>query len=250
MSDNEISITKDGFVAKGEIADAIVPPIAIMAKTAVSILKVFDNIVGIPADYANHHLSSFRETFAKGYEKIPKAQRLEPTIRIGCNVIKNLAYSVEEPEIQKLFANLLLSASDTEYAQHVHPSYASVINEMDSLDAKVLDAEFGKGTNPINFDKVETDKAYANLIRLGLITWRDRPYTERELAAYIGIRNYRVPSRIEEYPRLIVDLINDFQKMKNRHIEDKRKLTTLERKELVLTSFGADFIRTVYRDIE
>ncbi|MEH8183136.1 hypothetical protein Q7I33_15465, partial [Aeromonas allosaccharophila] len=87
-----------------------------------------------------------------------------------------------------------------------------------------------------------------SLIRLGLITWQDRDYTNEDLVKFVGKKHYSVPRRIEDYPRVMVDLINDIQTLKNTIIKDKQTSTRLERKELTLTKFGADFIRTVCRN--
>jgi len=248
MGEKEISITTDGLVLKGDIVAAVSAPISTMCKTADTILKVVDNLVGLPADFLNFHLKTFRDTYAEGYEKIPLKQRIEPTLRLGCNILKNVAYSAEEPEIQKLFAQLLLSASDTQYESDVHPSYASVISEMTALDAKVLYTEFGDFCKQEMLDSSTKEKAYSSLIRLGLITWQDRDYTNEDLVKFVGKKHYSVPRRVEDYPRVMVDLINDIQTLKNTIIKDKQTSTRLERKELTLTKFGADFIRTVCRN--
>ncbi|CAI2296353.1 DUF4393 domain-containing protein [Vibrio parahaemolyticus] len=249
MSEKEISITKDGVVLKGEIVDAVSAPLSTVCKTADTILQVVDNVVGLPADYLNHHLKSFRKAYAEGYEKIPRKQRIEPSLRLGCNILKNVAYSAEEPELQKLFAQLLLSASDIEYASSVHPSYASVISEMTSLEANVLSVHFGRASTELAITSEQAEKAYSNLIRLGLITFRDRAYSEKELVQFVGKRHYSVPSRQEDFRKLVVDVINDLQKLKNSVIEDKRRSTKPSRKELVLTKFGLDFVHTVCRNV-
>ncbi|EOX1847297.1 Abi-alpha family protein [Vibrio cholerae] len=250
MSEKEISITTEGITLKGDIVDAVFAPISTVCKTADAILKVVDNVVGLPADYLNHHLQTFRKVYAQGYERIPHKRRIEPALRLGCNILKNVSFSADEPELQKLFAQLLISASDTEYASDVHPSYASVISEMTPLEAMVLDISFGDCPQPFKIfkiDKEQREKAYSNLIRLGLITYKDRGYTENELRSFVGRRNYTVPSRNQDLTILVVEIINDLQKLKNSVIEDKRNATV--RQELVLTKFGADFVRTVCRNV-
>ena len=104
MSDKEISVTSDGVVLKGDVVDAVSTPISTICKTADNILQLVDNVVGLPTDFLNFHLKTFRESYKEGYEKIPKQRRIEPTLRLGCNVLRNVAYAAEEPEIQKLFA--------------------------------------------------------------------------------------------------------------------------------------------------
>ncbi|MGO4209046.1 Abi-alpha family protein [Vibrio cholerae] len=246
MSEKEISISPDGVVLKGAVVDAVTAPISTICKTADSILQVVDNVVGLPTDFLNYHLKTFRESYKEGYEKIPKQRRIEPTLRLGCNVLKNVAYAAEEPEIQKLFARLLLSASDLDLVDEVHPSYASIISEMTTNDAKVLVNEFGGGSyESITLEYPQLEKARANLIRLGLIAWKDRDYSEVELGKFVGYEGYRTPERLEDMPSLLVDVINDLQQLKNTVIEDKREANFFNRMELILTKYGEDFVKTV-----
>lgn len=245
MSEKEISVTTDGIVLKGDIVDSVSAPISTVCKTADTILKVVDNVVGLPADFLNHHLRTFREAYTEGYVKIPLEQRIEPTLKLGCSVLKNVAYSAEEPELQKLFAQLLLSASDTNYAEDVHPGFATVINEMTPYEAEVLNIHFGNSKQIPNADFSQLQKAYSNLVRLGLIAYRQRDYTEKELTKFIGKSSYNSPRRVEDLPKLVVDIINDLQKLKKTVIEDRHKSTMPGRSELALTEFGSDFIRVV-----
>ncbi|MDG2784051.1 Abi-alpha family protein [Vibrio parahaemolyticus] len=245
MSEKEISVTTDGVVLKGKIVDSVTAPISTVCKTADTILQVVDNVVGLPADFLNHHLKAFRKAYTEGYVKIPPKQRIEPTLRLGCSVLRNVAYSAEEPELQKLFAHLLLSASDTDYAPDVHPGYATVISEMTPHEAEVLNIHFGNPEQRPSADSIQLQKAYSNLIRLGLIAYRQRDYTENELTQFVGKRHYDSPRRIEDVPRIVVDIINDLQQLKNTVIQDRHKSTMPGRSELALTKFGSDFIRVV-----
>ncbi|MEZ9910647.1 Abi-alpha family protein [Vibrio sp. 10N.261.51.A3] len=175
MSDKEISVTKDGFVLKGDVVDAITVPIATICRTADSILRVGENLVGLPADYLENKLVTFRTTFSEGYKKIPKNRRIEPSLRTGCIVLKNVSYAAEEQDIQKLFGQLLVSASDSELADFIHPSYASVINDMSAIDAHVLDCVFGgKVEKKPNTSEDNIQKSLSNLTRLGLIEFREK----------------------------------------------------------------------------
>ncbi|EMV9370713.1 DUF4393 domain-containing protein [Vibrio harveyi] len=250
MSDKEISVTSDGVVLKGDVVDAVSTPISTICKTADNILQLVDNVVGLPTDFLNFHLKTFRESYKEGYEKIPKQRRIEPTLRLGCNVLRNVAYAAEEPEIQKLFATLLLSASDLDLADDVHPSYASIINEMTANDAKVLVSEFGGGVpESIALEFHQLEKARANLIRLGLIAWKDRDYSEIELSKFVGYDGYSALERFEDMPSLLVDVINDLQQLKNTVIEDKREANFFNRMELILTKYGEDFVKTVCQGV-
>ncbi len=182
MIDKEISLTKDGIVLKGDIVDAVTAPVETIARTADNILRVVENVVGVPADILNYHLVAFRSTYSEGYKKIPEKRRIEPTLKLGCNVLRNVSYAAEEPELQNLFAQLLLSASDSEYVERVHPSYASVINDMSVVDANVLvDVFGGEVEKRPQYPEKLVYKSLSNLTRLGLIEWREKNTRENPL---------------------------------------------------------------------
>ncbi|PSV99926.1 hypothetical protein C9I88_01885 [Photobacterium iliopiscarium] len=245
MSDEqEIRISTDGITFKGDVVNDIRAPIQRVSKTADSILRIIDNIVGLPADFISSHLEPFREKYREGYKQIPLKRRVEPSFRVGCSVLKNVAYSAEEPEIQKLFAQLLLSASDDKYADLVHPGYASVLNELTTLDAKFLTQFISKRDRCTMTDEelIYQSKSYSNLSRLGLIDWVERDYTIKELNKFVGNVRYSAPRRIEETNRVVVRLINDVQNLKNQIVQDNTK----NRKVLRLTEFGNNFLSVVF----
>ena len=105
-------------------------------------------------------------------------------MRIGCAVVKNVAYAADEDDIQELFANLLASASDTKHVELAHPGFATVIGELRSLDARILRAmatsRWPQPFDPhrINVENEDPDQvaqSLSNLVRLGLLDWRDAP---------------------------------------------------------------------------
>ncbi|MUK61500.1 DUF4393 domain-containing protein [Aliivibrio fischeri] len=242
MSNNdEISIGSEGIRLKGEIVEDLRKPMRRAASTADSILRLFDNVIGLPVDAISSFLEPFREQYKEGYKKIPHNRRIEPSFRIGCSILKNVAYSAEEPEIQRLFAQLLISSSDSDLADKVHPGYASVINELTTLDAKVLKGFISKNENTYAIDEAAyVQRSLSNLLRLGLLTWKQRDHNQKELERFVGKRHYSAPKRIEDTNRVVVDLINDVQKLKNNIIQDNVAFN--KRQELSLTSFGQDFL--------
>ncbi|EGQ7800173.1 DUF4393 domain-containing protein [Vibrio parahaemolyticus] len=245
-TEQEITINSDGLTLKGEVVNDVRPPIQRVSKTADSILRLIDNVVGLPADFISSYLEPFREQYREGYKKIPKKRRIEPSLRIGCSVLKNVAYAAEEPDIQRLFARLLTSASDADYADIVHPGYASVVNELTTIDAKVL-MLFSSGYRQRSLSDNEQpyeSQLISNLIRLGLIGWVERDYTPSELNKFIGRKNYSAPRRLEETNKVVIDLINDVQNLKNRIVQDSAYAR--DRQVLRLTDFGKNFIGVAF----
>ncbi|MBE4129559.1 hypothetical protein HJ105_22600 [Vibrio parahaemolyticus] len=81
-TEQEITINSDGITLKGEVVNDVRPPIQRVSKTADSILRLIDNVVGLPADFISSYLEPFREQYREGYKNIPKKRRIEPSLRI------------------------------------------------------------------------------------------------------------------------------------------------------------------------
>ncbi|EGM76841.1 hypothetical protein Rhein_3078 [Rheinheimera sp. A13L] len=244
-TDSEIKIDSNGVHLKGEIVNDIRKPIKRLSSTTDAVLRLIDNIVGLPADFISSHLEVFREKYRENVERIPEDKRVEPSFRLGCSVLKNVAYSVEEPQLQKLFANLLASASNKDIADTVHPGFATVINELTSDDARLLSDINGSGHFIKTLNFAENSRSISNLIRLGLLKWNAKAYDANELNKFVGNSHYNAPSSQNDLYKITVTLINDVQKLKNNLVKDRQY--SHRREELSLSEFGRDFINTVIK---
>lgn len=248
-SDQEISVSSEGLVLKGEVVSDIRPAIRRISGTADSVLRLIDNVVRLPADYISNNLERFRCKYAERFEEIPVDRRCEPSMRIGCSVLKEVAYSAEEPDIQDLFANLLASASDTEKLDLVHPGFATVISEMLPFEAKLLASvanqprqfslAFVRAVNP---DRIAADRAISNLIRLGLLDWSEKVYSKSDLQRFIGRQFYSAIDS-NSLERTILPLVNDVQKLKNELVQQLGRQHI--RQDLEITAYGRNFIEAV-----
>jgi hypothetical protein len=255
--ENEISVTSDGVTLKGDVVDDVRAPIKRVADTADSVLRLVDNVVGLPLDFISTHLETFRNSYRKEYENIPEEKLILPNFKTNCSVIQNVAYSAEEPEIQKLFAHLLASASDSDIAEMVHPAFASIISEMTTIDAKLLEdfnlygTESKIGNALVEEEKVLIPQSISNLTRLGLIEYQDDPYSLNELRTFVGKQHYSGRSRgdlnktVGELIKTVGELINDVQQLKNNIIKDRQ--STMTRRRMKLTQLGEDFVAVVLK---
>jgi hypothetical protein len=252
MSEQEISLSKDGLTLKGEVVNDVRQPIKRLGKTADTFLRLVDNVVGLPADFMSHHLETFRSKYVENLQTIPEENRCDPNFRLGCAVLKNVAYSAEEPDIQALFASLLASSSDQNLSSYVHPGFASVINEMTSLDSKVL-LDFYFDSNGLSRQRLKfTDEeqklipqARSNLTRLGLLDLVDREYNQQEINKFTGSRSFDAPRSANDVNRVLFKLINDHQKLKESIAKDR--ISSTKRQKLEITQFGSNFLSVVYK---
>jgi hypothetical protein len=255
-SNTEISVTQKGVVLRGAAADDMRPPLQRLAKTADTVLRLIDNVVGLPADYLSLRLETFREKYREQLEKIPPERRQEPPLRVGCAVLRHVAYAAEEPDIQELFARLLATASDVEKASTAHPGFASVINDLQPEEAKLL-LLLHKLRSPVRMgpfgEKIldavlngETvpnlDGGLSNLLRLGLVEWHvtNRLPSQRSLQNIAKTPSYSTPQSITDVDRLLNNALQDVQNVKASVIAAFRDIDS--QRYLRVTVFGKQFL--------
>jgi hypothetical protein len=204
---SSIEATASGFIAKGQAYEDLRPVVRTAVELADNLLKVINNVVGLPADYINTHLDSFRKRLRNQIGSIPDGKLTSPPLRIGCAVVKEVAYAAEEPDIQKMFADLLATSCNIDTQQLAHPGFANVITQMIPLDAKVLryiSSQRLRGVGiekPVNLHGLkmvfgvgpgnakEFSTSVDNLARLGLIEKIDTPlHAQDSRVRFHGVR--------------------------------------------------------------
>jgi hypothetical protein len=170
----EIEISKESVKLVGVYED-FRPAVQTVVSTVNHVLKVADNVVGLPADYINHHLTRFRDRYRARVEATPIEHRKLPPFRVAYLVLREVVAAATEPDLQEMFAKLLASASDARTAANVHPSFAETLNNLNPCDAAALrytggcmgDAEIQSWHESTTY----ADRAAStdNLLRLGLV---------------------------------------------------------------------------------
>lgn len=87
--------------------------------------------------YAND-LESFKRELLSQVDKIPADKRQDPSIQVTALALENSKYCVEEPELRKMFSALISNSMNKDYSQDIHPSFAEIIKQMSSLDARII----------------------------------------------------------------------------------------------------------------
>jgi hypothetical protein len=99
---------------------------------------LYAKIVGLPAGYIEAYLGDFTDMYAEEMERIPQASRRPPDFRTGCEVMRHVAFAVEEPHLQRSFACLLATASDVRNGDKAHPSFASILTGLTPVETGML----------------------------------------------------------------------------------------------------------------
>lgn len=255
-SEKEISISADGLTLKGDVVDELNRPIRRLSALTDSILRLFDNVVGLPTDFLSTHLETFREKYREESDKIKDEDFQEPSFRVGCSVLRHVAYSADEPEIQELFAKLLASASDKSRSVFVHPSFASVINDLAPMDAKVLVA-INEHDQTINLtfedllgfvkkmgvrDKAVPMASISNLLRLGLLEKEvsEKPLPKGSMDKVKGRALFFDPNDLSNILNEILEVIGEIN-ITNSSIIDVLNQQRLDTK-LCISVYGNEFL--------
>lgn len=97
----------------------------------------------------SHDLKLYEKELEESIEQIPEENKIEPSIQITAQALENSKYCISEPELRKMFVNLITSSMDSSRAFEVHPSFPEIIKQMSPLDAEII-SDFKKySTQPI-----------------------------------------------------------------------------------------------------
>lgn len=90
-----------------------------------------------------HNLELYKQELSLAISSIPERDLIEPDIQTTAQALENSKYCIESEDLRKMFVNLISSSMDNNYIQSTHPSFAEIIKQMSSLDARIL-----KSLNP------------------------------------------------------------------------------------------------------
>lgn len=148
--------------------NTVVPPIDRISQTFVSLWNLTFGMIDHQNEKINIkrmlELESFKKTLESKVNDIPKENIKEPDVHITGPALEKSKYFYNEEELRNMFAKLISSNMDNRLTDYIHPSFSSIISEMNSIDAKVL----------YTINKPETFyKTIANIV----FEKKDEPYT-------------------------------------------------------------------------
>lgn len=83
-------------------------------------------------------LKEFENELKENISKIPDDKLTEPDIQITAQALENSKYCINEEELRKMFASLISNSMNTDFNKDIHPSFAEILKQMSSLDAKII----------------------------------------------------------------------------------------------------------------
>lgn len=172
----EINVAEGKFVSENtwdDILPAVKPGVAALG----NILSVAANATGLTAEIFNDVIDNMRKMYREQVLRIPEEHRRRPPYRITSEVLEETVKCVEEPELHKLFVNLLTAASDDRRTSEAHPGFAKAIGQLAPLDAKVISALRSGSRSAWSIvhagicSRDEFKVSQINLIQLGIAEW-------------------------------------------------------------------------------
>lgn len=235
----EITVGADKVSISGSAYEDLRPLVQGVVGVAAPLICVVANLSSLSADWANHKIDEIGQRYEEKLSKIPQEQRRLPPLEISASVVRNAAVSSDAPELQELFAELLVSASDTNRVNSAHPSFGTIIFELEPLDAKILALfrSIGRRSNlyPREIEREggigQRDKrlmvAISNLARLGLVA-KETPDYARQLREIGG-------SHLSSGPEAEISALTEM-------ISGMTKSSSEEVTSIYLTPFGERFV--------
>jgi hypothetical protein len=116
-----------------------------LAKTAATLTKTL-NVMLLPLaavtfayDKAREYFSSkFQEELAEASAQIPSESITQPKPSIAGPALQGLAFALDEPDLKRMYLNLLASAMDGRAPDAVHPAFVELIRQLTAEEATLL----------------------------------------------------------------------------------------------------------------
>lgn len=117
--------------------------IAIKEVAFLQVFRPIRKLIGLSAEYFEH---GFEDDMKPRLEAIPEENRTSPKPTIAAPAMQGLAFSLDEPDLKKLYLDLLASASDDRRSGSVHPAFVEVIRQLAAPEVELLAFPLSTGT--------------------------------------------------------------------------------------------------------
>lgn len=108
--------------------------------------------------------SSFMPELAQKLDEIPKERIITPDLTIAGPAVEAIRFAGHNPNLRKLYANLLATSIDSETAHKVHPAFVEILKQITPDEAKLLKFFSTQSVLPI-IDVVAKTKDLSGSIR-------------------------------------------------------------------------------------
>lgn len=114
----------------------------------------------------SYALRKFEIELKEKISKIPEDKLTEPDTQTSAQALENSKYCIDKEELRKMFVSLISNSMNSDFNKDMHPSFAEIIKQMSTLDAKVIKTFKNSSTNgfPLCQYVVNRDNGYTLLL--------------------------------------------------------------------------------------
>ena len=109
--------------------------VAVTERVKLKLYQPFARMIGVSKVYFE---DTFPQEMADKIADIPGENLVTPAASVAVPALQGLSYTFEEPNLKDLYLNLLATASDDRRMDLAHPSFADIIKQLSSAEAKIL----------------------------------------------------------------------------------------------------------------
>lgn len=139
--------------ASKSFGEAVKPAGEVLGKAVVSVVKTADALLISPFHLTVWGVEALKEHFIPKVDEklktIPEEKRTAPDPLIAGPVLQAVRFASRHKELQDLFANLLVTAIDSDTLQNAHPAFVDIINQLSPDEAKILHYAAGQDLIPL-----------------------------------------------------------------------------------------------------
>jgi len=202
-------------------------------------------------DFVNNKIS-------EKLQNVPLENIVTPPTHIAGPALESLRYTGAIEELKELYANLIASSMDSSTTERVHPSFVEIIKQLSADEAILLKAFISKNQEPII-----TIRSNENAKDVGYDEFRHFSLLGEEM----NCSNHKqIPNHLDNLSRLgIIEIPAQYQlsdeefykpleehpfvlKIKEKILEEDRRIPKIKRKTVILTGLGELFVDTCVQD--
>lgn len=129
-----LELSEDSSAMKSA-AESFAKRVAIRQAILTKIYEPLAKLLGIQTDYFDNH---FADDLAERIAHIPDEAVVSPPPSLALPAMQGLGWSLDEPDLKEMYLNLLARATDGRRSDQAHPSFADIIKQLSSAEAKYL----------------------------------------------------------------------------------------------------------------
>lgn len=135
-------------------------------------------------------LEKYHKELDEKIKEIPNEHFIEPSIQTTALSLENSKFCISEEDLRKMFVNLISNSMDNRNSHFVHPSFAEILKQMTSTEARIIRSFKSMRSQPITNFVIRTSE------------YSSRMLEKYEYFAYDGSYSYEYKSSISSLERL------------------------------------------------